>query len=322
MLDRWLLDHLVCPRDKLPLMVRSGKFECPKAHRYHVTAGVPIMLLDEVKQTHDVATLSLAQARGEINLTDGLSNIENGIDPVVQRTIAATHGMMYRTLINQLREYPIPVLRPSPNGGNYFLDVGCNWGRWCIAASKAGYTPIGIDPSLDAILAAKRVTTQFGIETPFVVADIRYLPFMEYSFDIVFSYSVLQHFHKEDARAALKEIKRVLKIGGVSVNQMANVFGARCIYHQLKRGFRMPHAFEVRYWTPSELAATFTELIGPSELSVGGFFSLTAQSFEAKYLPIRYRMVIQVSELLCRLAKIAPGVKHLADSLYVTSSKT
>ena len=83
----------------------------------------------------------------------------------------------------------------------------------------------------------------------------------------------------------------------------------------------MPHAFEVRYWTPSELAATFTELIGTSELSVGGFFSLNAQSSEATYLPIRYRMVIQLSDLLRRLAKRAPVVKHLADSLYVTSSK-
>ena len=59
---------------------------------------------------------------------------------------------------------------------------------------------MGIDPSLDAVLAARRVSRQLGVEASFVVGDARFLPFANDSFDTVFCYSVLQHFSKENAK--------------------------------------------------------------------------------------------------------------------------
>jgi ubiquinone/menaquinone biosynthesis C-methylase UbiE len=60
-----------------------------------------------------------------------------------------------------------------------------------------------------------------------VVADARFIPFADDSIDTVFSYSVLQHFSRTDALAALTEFHRVLAPGGGLLVQMANAAGAR-----------------------------------------------------------------------------------------------
>ena len=93
-------------------------------------------------------------------------------------------------------------------------------------------SPVGIDPSLNGVLAARRVTQQLGIDACFAVADGRYLPFRTGTFDQVFSYSVLQHLSKPDVCEILTDVARVLRPGGRSLIQMANMFGVRCLYHQ------------------------------------------------------------------------------------------
>ena len=108
-----------------------------------------------------------------------------------------------------------------------------------------------------------------------MVADGRSLPFPNESFDTVFSYSVLQHFSKENVHRTLREIRRVLRVSGEAVIQMPNKFGIRSIYHQLRRiGQTERGIFHVRYWSPSELLATFERIVGPAKLSIDGFFGL------------------------------------------------
>jgi ubiquinone/menaquinone biosynthesis C-methylase UbiE len=43
------------------------------------------------------------------------------------------------------------------------------------------------------------------------VGDARFLPFRAGSVDVVFSYSVVQHFSKDDASREIKEVGRVLQ---------------------------------------------------------------------------------------------------------------
>jgi len=62
---------------------------------------------------------------------------------------------------------------------------------------------VGIYPSLDALRAARRVAAQLQVRAGFVVGDARALPFAAGTFDVAFSYSVLQHFDKVDARDSL-----------------------------------------------------------------------------------------------------------------------
>lgn len=227
---------VVCPRDRLSLAWSDDHLQCERGHSYPIVDGVPILLLDDVRQTHDAANLTLTMAKCQPHFREGSlprpSHCE--VDPYVQENISATNGRMYRGLIGRLRDYPLPTLRlPRAAPFQVFLDIGCNWGRWSIAAARLGYRPIGIDPSLEAIRAARRVARQLGIRADFLVADGRYLPFADASIDLAFSYSVLQHFSKPDASSVLREIRRVIKTDGSALIQMANGLSVLGLNHQL-----------------------------------------------------------------------------------------
>jgi SAM-dependent methyltransferase len=282
--------------------------------------GIPVMLLADVEQTHGAATQSLHA----VNWRDESIACESpvtSVHPYVQTAIVGTNGNMYRSLVGRLTEYPIPDLMLPRSAGALFLDIGCNWGRWCIAAGRQGYYPVGIDPSLEAVRAAREVATQLGVSARYVVGDARFLPFRDNLFDVVFSYSVLQHFSWSDAKTALQEVWRVVRPGGRSLIQMANSYGPRSLYHQVRRRFREPRDFEVRYWTPAKLIRTFGSTIGPSVLSVDGILTLNPQRTEAPLLPWRFRTIVKLSMLWRRLSVRHPALAQVADSLYVSSYK-
>jgi len=317
-----LLSQLVCPRDHKPLQESAGYLECEAGHHYGIVEGIPILLVSEATQTHIEAERALAIAEGrDRNPLPQITTRDREVDFFVQNTIAATNGSLYIPLIGRLKEYPIPDLRLPPGKGAAFLDVGCNWGRWCIAATRLGYRAVGIDPSLKSIRAAYRVARQLGLDITFAVADARFLPFSAASFEQAFSYSVLQHLSKDDCREGLREIRRVLRPGGKSLVQMPNAFGLRCLYIQLRRGFGDPGGFNVRYWTPRELLNSFSDAIGPSSLSVDGYFSLDAQISDVRILPRRYRPIVYASEVLRRLSQYMPWMRSVADSLYINATR-
>ncbi len=336
----WLLQHLVCPRDRGALTGRGDRLVCPAGHEFPVVQGVPVLLVPDVEQTLWVAQRSVERSRDRTGSGDddpfftdtlGLTDEQRRdvrermnrlgqepIDPVANALVVATSGNLYHEVRGRLGTYPIPELRLAGGGGT-FLDVGCNWGRWCVAAARKGYQVVGIDPSLGAVLAAQRVTRRLGLDCTFVVADARYLPFAPASFDVVFSYSVLQHLSKSDAAAALGEVARVLVPGGCSLIQMANAFGVRSLYHQVRRGFREPTGFDVRYWRPKELVRRFREIIGPTEMSVDCYFGLGVQASDAPLLPRKRRAVIRSSEFLRALSRRVAPLRVVADSLYLKS---
>jgi ubiquinone/menaquinone biosynthesis C-methylase UbiE/uncharacterized protein YbaR (Trm112 family) len=315
------LELVVCPRDKKPLELEGDFLVCPDDHRYRVLEGVPILLVSEAQQTHIEGTRALALA--ESGDASQLARFQVGpedIDPFVKNAIGATNGGLYQHLVGNLKEYPIPALRLPRGQGGLFLEVGSNWGRWCLAAQRLGYRPVGIDPSLKSVRAARRVAQQLGVRATYLVADGRFLPFPDGMFQTVFSYSVLQHLSKADVATVLPEIRRVLSPGGECLVQMPNVFGIRCFYHQARRGFRETREFEVRYWTAGELRKAFAR-IGPAQISVDGFFSLNAQISDVHLMPPRYRAIVYASEALRKASESVPALTYVADSLYVSARK-
>jgi SAM-dependent methyltransferase/uncharacterized protein YbaR (Trm112 family) len=326
-LDPWFVGRLACPWDRGVLRLDARALVCPScARRFPVIDGIPVLLRDDVNHPHTSTLDSIAEARNaehrpETDDQDEAALPPGQIDPHVQEAISATGGYLYEPLIGKVKEYPIPEIRLPEGRGRTLLDVGCNWGRWSFAAARRGYEPVGVDPQLGAVKAARRVARQLGLRVRFVAADARYLPFVDDTFDAAFSYSVLQHLPKEDVASALKEIRRVLVPGGETLIQMPNVFGIRCLYHQARRGFRAARQFEVRYWTPGELKRRFTSLVGPAELSVDGFFSLNPQPAEAHLLPLKFRAVVSASEILRKASRFFPPLLWAADSLYVSARK-
>ncbi|HEX8847948.1 MAG TPA: methyltransferase domain-containing protein [Gemmatimonadaceae bacterium] len=325
--DSFLVGILACPHDGSKLSADADTLTCACGRTYPVIDGIPVMLRDDVMQTHGEAQRSLAAARGERPLDEVIEATPgetpdtvpagSAVDPHVQSWISATGGVMYKDLIGRLKDYPIPHLDLPHSPGKLFLDIGCNWGRWCVAAARLGFIPVGIDPSLQALRAAQRVARQLGVRAHFVCGDGRYLPFQTRTFDVVYSYSVLQHFAKADVAQSLREVARVVRPSGEVVIQMPNVFGLRSLYHQARRGFHEGRDFDVRYWTPGELRHRFEELIGPTRLDVDGFFSLNPQAADKHLLPLRYRAVVTVSDTLRAASRAVGALRYAADSLMV-----
>lgn len=339
--DPHLLGSLVCPRHRVPLGETGSSLCCPRGHQYPVVDGIPI-LIDEGPETIWVAGESLKHGwnpdeyaakdpyhlgtmvskSGQVKFQDLLRRRGHRVDPVVSLLVSATNGIAYKHLVGKLQDYPIPHLRLPAANGQFLLDVGCNWGRWCIAAARLGYRPIGIDPSLGAVLAGKRVADQLGLDIRFVVGDARSLPFPDGSLDFAYSYSVLQHFSREDAVQAIQEIGRILRVNGRSSIQMPTTFGLRCLYHQARRRFRKARAFEVRYWSIPTLRRVFRGSVGPTTFSVDCFFGIGLQAADLHFMPPSYRAVIRVSEMLRVSSRVVPWLFYLADSVYVESTKT
>ncbi len=280
------------------------------------------MLVSDAVQTHGEATKALEVAWSD-NAAEqvGITATADEINPHVQQLVASTCGFLYRPLMGKLTRYPIPELRLPPGENRTFLDMGCSWGRWTMAAARKNYRPVGMDPSLGAVLVARQVSTQLGLHCDFVVADARYLPFRSQSINVAFSYSVIQHFSKDDAYVALGEIGRVLTESGVSLVQMPNRYGVRSLYHLARRGRRELKRFDVRYWTPTELKKAFQGKIGAPEITVDGFFGLGIQPSDMDLLPARYRAIARVSEWLRVLSLHLPFITNLADSLFVKSRR-
>ena len=331
-----LLPLLACPVHGTELQREGVQLACERGHRFPVVDGVPVLLRDDVANTLGVASESLrlahlngVDANGDPYFTEslGLSDSEKQqvrsdiaqnrgpLDPVVSYLVGATNGILYKHLIGSLGEYPIPVLPMTPGNGEYLLDVGCSWGRWSIAAAKLGYYPIGIDPSLGAVLAAKRLSARLGLPFAGVVGDARFLPFKPGVFGAAHSYSVLQHFSKPDAGLALTEIKRTLRAGGLFRIQMASAWGIRSIQHQASRNFREPSSFEVRYWSPVQLRRTFCQIFGDVHLSVDCYFGLGLQASDLRLMSKAKRALIQGSELLKKLSVPIAPLKYIADSI-------
>lgn len=342
--DSWYLDNLVCPVDRLPLEFDGQYLRSRSGRSYPVLEGVPVMLLPDKQQTMGIARASIERARGRSEVIDrrapelylesiGISDWEKDraaelarehlghIDPAVSVMLGGTSGNAYAHLIGNpaLGEYPIPRIGLPPSNGRQLLDIGCNWGRWSIAATRIGYSVVGIDPSLGAIMAARRVAQDLGLGVKHVVGDGRWLPFKDRSFDNVYSYSVLQHFAKEDARKTIAQIGRVLRSGGIAKIQMANRVGLRSFMHQYRRRFREPADFEVRYWPVSELRRTYTELIGSTTITTDCYFGLGWQWADWSYMRPLHRPILIASEALKRLSVLLPPMCEFADSVFCTS---
>lgn len=336
----WLVDQLACPKDREPVHAAGTELVCESGHRFPVVDGVPVMLDDALPPAMAGVEGSLRRARGEV--TDerapglyleslGISDEEKRgvvdlarrggpIDPVVAYLVAATNGLLYRRLVGRLDRYPLPDL-PLPAGeGRLLVDVGCGWGRWSLAASAKGYRAIGVDPSLGAVMAARRVAAQLGAPAHFVVGDARCLPLRSGRVDVTYSYSVLQHLPRRDAARAVEEMARVLGKRGVARVQMPTRLGVRCLYHQARRGFREGAGFDVRYWSRAELVRLFAP-VGRAAFEADGYLGIGLQAGDRALMGPGRRLVLLVSETLKRASRRVPALVGVADSVLVTAVK-
>jgi ubiquinone/menaquinone biosynthesis C-methylase UbiE/uncharacterized protein YbaR (Trm112 family) len=335
-IDSRLTDLLTCPRDHSELHVENHHLCCNRGHKYPTVSGVPVFLLPEKEQTIGIAAASLkateSATRSPLFLdTLGLSeNEKRGIerdwipgaevDAVISYLIGATSGLGYVNLIGRLTNYPIPNIPVGNGNGELLLDVGSNWGRWSVAAARKGWRVVGVDPSLGAILAAKRAFSGMNLDIAFVCGDARFLPFKADLFRCVFSYSVIQHFSKMDAELSIAEMGRVLCQGGFAKIQMAHKGGLRSTYSRTRSCYA-DEGFNVRYWSLNSIREAFEKNVGPPTLMAEAFGGIGLLAEDRSYVSTKAKMLITLSALLKKASLFVPPLIYLADSVYVVSTK-
>ena len=138
-------------------------------------------------------------------------------DPAPQETYSIGYGSHahrwhVRRTAAERAGFLLPHLRPGMN----LLDCGCGPGSITVGLA-AVVTPgrvIGLDRELCQVERAQSlVAEQARNNLSFVVGDVYHLPFPDATFDAVFAHNVLEHL--SNPLQALKEMRRVLKLGGV-----------------------------------------------------------------------------------------------------------
>jgi 2-polyprenyl-3-methyl-5-hydroxy-6-metoxy-1,4-benzoquinol methylase len=117
----------------------------------------------------------------------------------------------FPNLIEAGRKRIALVRRILKGGTGRLLDIGCAYGPFLSVARDEGFEPLGVDPAADAV---RHTREQLGIEAlaGFFPDLFLQTPPEEGSFTAVTLWYVIEHF--ADLRPALKEINRLLAVGG------------------------------------------------------------------------------------------------------------
>ncbi len=105
----------------------------------------------------------------------------------------------------------------NPKSDMRALDIGCGPGALIIEIAKKVKEAVGIDYDTHMVVHAKRNARTAGVSNiEFKVARAQSLPFDNETFDLVSATSVL--YLLPEPERGLKEIRRVLKRGGIAAN--------------------------------------------------------------------------------------------------------
>jgi SAM-dependent methyltransferase len=155
----------------------------------------------------------------------------------------------------------------------------------------------------------------------FVCGDARFLPFKDNTFDCVFSYSVVQHFSEVDAETTLVEIGRTLRQNGYSKIQMAHRGGLRSTYIRTRPDYADAGVFRVRYWSLMKIDEVFSRNVGPTHVIPEAFGGLGLLGDDWWLVSGKAKVLIALSTILKRVARVVRPLIRIADSVYVVSTK-
>lgn len=219
-MDKELLDILACPicKGNLKLNEKNQKLVCSQCDtEYFILNDIPIMwdeesvaIKDYINEGEDEKAKLMRQAdiqatqkflmqddknRGSNLLWTFEGQVNRG-----KRSLAEniTHSRMLNSIEN--------LYKGSLNRKK-ILNIGCGGGIETEWATKKGAKVIGLDFSIDFILAATERFRRNNLKAYFVQGNGEYLPFADNSFDIVFIYGTLHHIPQTDK--VISEASRV-----------------------------------------------------------------------------------------------------------------
>jgi ubiquinone/menaquinone biosynthesis C-methylase UbiE len=111
------------------------------------------------------------------------------------------------------------LLAKADLDGKVCLDLGCGYGRTLLYAALQGRPAqsIGIDISREMLSCARAHAREHDLRPALARGSIDSLPLRSGSVDFAYSCAVFIHLPKTTVRAALREVVRVLRPGGVAL---------------------------------------------------------------------------------------------------------
>lgn len=148
-----------------------------------------------------------------------VSELEGHYDKASDSWQATIAKLGFEAAYADLIDQAAPELLRSESGAQpKVLDAGIGTGAFAAAfASRSPRTLAltGLDVSSEMLRQAQRNLSSFVADANFFKGDVNDLPFADHTFDVVLVAHVVEHM--ADPEAALAELSRVLKPGGVFV---------------------------------------------------------------------------------------------------------
>jgi SAM-dependent methyltransferase len=135
------------------------------------------------------------------------------------------YGEVYHELFESIKDHPqntqdrvndaihvegeLPGLRPHLRSQDVYLEIGCGDAAVSYAVASIVATSIGLDVN-DSLVDMTAAPKNFR----FLKSDGIRIDLPDASVDFVHSNNLMEHVHPEDAKLQLREIVRVLKVGG------------------------------------------------------------------------------------------------------------
>lgn len=133
-------------------------------------------------------------------------------------------GIFYKSLVDRILQEEITAFI-KPSNDTKILDVATGTGRGAIALAKMGFNVTGVDLSEEMLKKARQKSKEERLENVnFELANARYLPFEDKSFDVIISLKFFHLMPNHVRRPIIEEMIRVVKPEGILLLEFANPF--------------------------------------------------------------------------------------------------
>ena len=323
-----------CPNCSKDLLINEKQIICKFCkEKYPIIFGIPVLITKK-----ECIRLGLSYHSDNIEHKIFESNIFKKNDFGImnlKEILVYTNGILYEK-VKEPKSYPIAKIPFEKTSNNeFFIDIGCGWGRWTVNAAQKGYNTVGIDLNLSWLIFAKKMSNQLGINNcSFICCDVLNLPIKSNIFDKVYSFSFLQHFSEGNLKRILRQVFEIMKKEGIFKTLMVNKYSLRGIYNDymiknsrstmLEKGrIEMKEDesnFNVRYFSLIKINKLFKTLFKIKNSEIYCFFT-QAQKVDLDILYIKPKLLFKFSLLITFLLSFIPFAKYLSDNLIYTLKK-
>lgn len=133
----------------------------------------------------------------------------------------------------------------SEKGHELFLEPGAGSGRFSYYLSKQGREVVALDLSRNSILLLRRLKNLGKGVFHVVRADILHMPFRDFTFGVVYSEGVVEHF--AEPHTVVKEMTRVVAKSGILILSVPNTFSFHTFARDMLARF-VPTFWRHRLW--------------------------------------------------------------------------